>query len=310
MRSQLSEKTFDPESGRLHATRPLKDLRERARTFLSLSSEVLAYGQPEGVHDLRVASRRLREALEISRPLLDENFVGKFQTFAKKTAKSLNKARDCEVALGFYEKSLTGRKGDERLAVRFLIEHCRQQRYETLQDAARLFDLQRQREYEQEIGNGGFPSHRNQAPSVEPESHDPPARAKPLLRRLKRLDALWPKALRRKKEEARHRARIQVKKLRYGMEGADLTRRKTQQNVYKTLVSLQEALGDLNDITLRRQEVKSLLKDEFVAAQPQLENGLREFSRRLARVVDKKFASFKRVASKVDFAQWRRALKP
>ncbi|MFH0792520.1 MAG: CHAD domain-containing protein [bacterium] len=310
MPAQLAPTPPPTDSTRPHAALPLKDLRDRARTFLALSSEVLAYGQPEGVHDLRVASRRLREALEISRPLLDENFVGNFQSFAKKTAKSLNKARDCEVALDFYEKSLTGKKGDERLAVRFLIEHCRQQRQEALQEAARIFDLERQREYEQQIGDGGFPSHPSQPPSVESASRDPEAIAKPLLRRLKRLSALWPKALRRKKTGARHRARIQVKKLRYSMEGAGLATQKTRQRVFKTLVNLQETLGDLNDITLRRTEVKSLLRDEFVASQPQLHRGLKLFSQRLARGVNRKFEAFRKIASSVDFAQWRRALKP
>jgi CHAD domain-containing protein len=76
---------------------------------------------PEGVHDMRVASRRLRSALRDFAPYLDEKKVSDVRGELKKLADALGRARDLDVERAALEEAAQGapegvRAGVEELA--------------------------------------------------------------------------------------------------------------------------------------------------------------------------------------------------
>src|SRR5262249_21690204 len=58
----------------------------------------------EALHDLRVASRRMREVLEFLQPSLPPKWQSNLLNLGKRITKSLGKAREAEVSLGILEQ--------------------------------------------------------------------------------------------------------------------------------------------------------------------------------------------------------------
>jgi CHAD domain-containing protein len=76
----------------------------RLEEMCALRDEALAFGNPEGVHDMRVASRRLRSALRDFMPYLSKRHISSSLHEIKNVADALGRVRDQDVALLALEK--------------------------------------------------------------------------------------------------------------------------------------------------------------------------------------------------------------
>ena len=76
----------------------------------------------EGVHQIRVAARRCRTALQTFAPLWPEADVRRFLRYLTSLADAFGTARDLDVMVIYLREQLTSAEGDEAVAYRWLLE--------------------------------------------------------------------------------------------------------------------------------------------------------------------------------------------
>ena len=196
---------------------------------------------PEGVHQARVATRRLRSDLRTFRPLLDEEWSTALRDELRWIARALGDVRDGDVLLGRLRHRAAELGIDEDAArvldtlqtsrdsaLTALVEALRSDRYAHLLD--RLV----------EAAN---------APVLGRDAGEPATDAVPaLVRRPWHRLAKRAKALGSAPTDAQlHEVRIHTKRVRYAAEAAEPVVGKPARAFSHAAAKLQDVLGDLND---------------------------------------------------------------
>jgi CHAD domain-containing protein len=224
-------------------------------------------GDADAVHDMRVATRRLRAALSVLDPKqnLDEPRLE-----IKLVADALGRVRDVDVTCDWLEKSLETLPADSpaRAGMERLIEERRQARHDPDQELARVLDrfvgdvyprLQAELNRAHVIGRLAGKRMRN-----------------PLSRALKKLNASQVATLASPDPETAHELRIRAKKLRYRAEVLEPALPAVVPALLEHLQKLQELLGDLHDADVRRP----LLERFLVQVEPHQRPGALELLQR------------------------------
>ncbi|HEX8688956.1 MAG TPA: CHAD domain-containing protein [Solirubrobacterales bacterium] len=94
----------------------------RAEEVFDQADGVLDVDDVERVHDMRVATRRLRAALEVFEPCFPRKRFRKALKRVKALADALGERRDRDVAIAFLEEAGEGIAGDDRAALEATIE--------------------------------------------------------------------------------------------------------------------------------------------------------------------------------------------
>lgn len=207
---------------------------------------------PEGMHQLRVALRRLRSALDLMRSVVSLNKLDLMRAEAKWLAASLSGARDWDV---FRQETLrTVADGCPSVAGFDRLAELADQRRATCYDKARLALADRRCQYFV-IGLGAWIEARGWRSDVAPEGLA--QLAEPAINFARNiLSAQHAKMLKRGRRfkslptEERHRVRLAAKKLRYV---ADFLlplcgQRKSARRFSRRLADLQQELGIYNDM--------------------------------------------------------------
>lgn len=205
---------------------------------------VIAADDPEYIHQMRVATRRLRACVRLFSSLLPAGFAEELLPPLRTMMGLLGKARDLDVLLAEIAAPVTGALPDEpRLAALATVIGDRRQ-------AARL-DATRYLE-SREFGQAmlGIAALLHRPALADPAGSEPVDEfAANQLRRLRRT-------VRRLVEQARpadpttlHVLRIGIKRLRYALEFfAPLARCRTRRRLADRLADVQGTLGQLNDL--------------------------------------------------------------
>jgi CHAD domain-containing protein len=101
----------------------------RFRELLDQRAVVWQNEDVEGVHQIRVAARRCRTALQTFAPLWPEADVRKFLRYLTTLADTFGTARDLDVMVIYLHEQLANAEGDAAVAYRWLLarnEHLRQ----------------------------------------------------------------------------------------------------------------------------------------------------------------------------------------
>ncbi len=206
---------------------------------------------PEYVHQMRVATRRLRAALRMFRPVLPTDFIQKMTAVLRELMVPLGRLRDFDVLMAEIVAPVTcALPEDPRLPD--LAGVITNRLHVARVDAARILS---QPQYGQmQLGAGAL---LHGAPFVDPVTASVADAEEPSLpqfadRRLRRLlkKTLTLAALARTDEPASlHQLRISIKRLRYAIEffGAMIPGNGAARLV-RRLAALQEELGQLNDL--------------------------------------------------------------
>lgn len=96
--------------------------------MMSFSTAALEGKDPEGVHDMRVASRRLRAALELFRDAFPQRELRPMLREVKRLADALGGVRDLDVLLERLAADRAGRPPSQRLVLQELAEDLERQR--------------------------------------------------------------------------------------------------------------------------------------------------------------------------------------
>jgi inorganic triphosphatase YgiF len=199
---------------------------------------VISRRSPEALHQSRVALRRLRAAFWLFRSAISDSRFDLLRDELRWFTRKFGDARNLDVFL----------QRDHPQSERSRLEREREEAYDRVVEA---MDSKRCRLLILDIiGWSSFGEWSRQAMAGRP--------IEPYVSR--RIDRLWAKLthsrhLSHMSEEERHRLRILAKKLRYALEfvaALHVNERERQKKFAKGIEDLQEALGQLNDLTVAR----------------------------------------------------------
>ncbi len=105
-------------------------VKARSKEVFAHSAGVLDLDNVEAVHDMRVATRRLRAALEIFEPCFPHKRHRKALKKVKALADALGERRDADVEIALLEGLLDKATGADRSALRDLIAELRRHQAE------------------------------------------------------------------------------------------------------------------------------------------------------------------------------------
>ena len=202
-------------------------------------------GDPEAIHDVRVATRRLSEALATWEPLLEPAAAARARRTVRRLRRRLSEPREFEVHLERMEELLPELELAARLVAEPLVERLRRRVARGRRSAKKAAGTGR---IDRLVGRvvqatGGIAERATQGPDPLP-----PARARAARRKDAARSALAG-ALGQDDDALLHEARIAIKKDRYASEilsaiapsNADASRRT------EALRRLQQALGTVHD---------------------------------------------------------------
>lgn len=219
-------------------------------------------GDPEGLHQMRVALRRMRSALTLFGGVLPMMQAGWLKKESQWVASTLGAARNWDVFLEDVLSPLEAKRpGDISLAaLREQCERARARNYETARDAIRsprytAFVLNFSHWLEEAPWHVTSKTARREILGAPLKAY-----ADTVLdghhRKLVKKGGGLPSAT----PEKRHKVRIAVKKLRYTSEFfASLYGRKKTRAMIGDLARLQSTLGDLNDLAVTERQLETVI---------------------------------------------------
>jgi CHAD domain-containing protein len=205
---------------------------------------------PEGIHQARVATRRLRSDLRTFRPVLDPRWSEPLRAELKWLGEELGRVRDADVLLEHLEEKSADLRDEQQTAASELIERLRNAR---VRDRDQLLDAMRSDRYAALLDRL---IDATRAPRFKDGKED--VRAAKVVRRLtrrpwKRLRKAVARLPEVPKDTQLHEVRKRTKQSRYALEAVTpITGSRTKQ-VAKRLADLQDVLGDHQDAVVASQ---------------------------------------------------------
>ena len=200
-------------------------------------------GDPDkGIHDLRVAVKRFREALRLFRPVLRKKTFRRHREWIEDLNDALGEVRDRDVAMAELRK-LTAGLAEPPGSVARLRARLESERLVSVAALAAMLDR---------LQLEGVPA--QLAASIE-SIEQPAASGRPtdefarerVRERLLGVRARWAAARREATPESLHRARIGNKRLRYAIEPFSRMLGKEVRRLYRRASRFHDVLGDLHD---------------------------------------------------------------
>ncbi|GAB4190975.1 MAG: hypothetical protein OHK0022_04270 [Roseiflexaceae bacterium] len=234
-------------------------LRRQFERMLAREDGVRSGEDVEDVHQMRVATRRLRASLQIVQPVYDAKAITRFRRGLRRIARTLGAVRDRDVFLGHVLAYRDSLPEAERAGITPLIDAVERQRTEA---RAELLDELRSGRYAKfKHAFAEFLTTPAAALGPLPETGVPPRlrdRAGSMLWQRyedwRAFEVLLPDA----PEVVLHNARIAGKRLRYTIEFFAEAFGPRADELLGPLMQLQENLGALQDAAVAREHVAEL----------------------------------------------------
>ena len=240
-------------------------LRAQVNAMCRHREAALNWKDPEGVHDMRVLSRRLRSSINDFRPYLRK--VSLPRPKLRALASSLGEVRDIDVALMSLQKLRTNTKGEAAAGIKLLAAELRARR-----KAARATLTNALQETAVEVFRKEFIAKLRSALIVVAAETPADSTASPVARsfgslgtdiinsRLKDFIAVSSCLYQPYQIKKLHELRILAKRLRYSMELFALCWGKEWETMAKEVAHMQTSLGDLHDCDVWIQDLGTRLK--------------------------------------------------
>jgi CHAD domain-containing protein len=252
-----AQRTHDPAL----KSKLVKLARKRLERFVTLYPKALVSDDPEIIHDLRVASRRLQQALQLL-PSHSKSANRKLFKVLRRVRRAFGACRNRDVCIGLIQAKLEAATAVSMRhswdAVRFWLEEKRATEIDRARAELKRHDLiEFIARVQARIGNI----------DQEPEG------AEPLWQGLKEPLAEWRKALVSAKAQPQndqiHAFRISGKRLRYQAESIAELGDTSVKKLVQGLKTLQDDLGDWRDRSVLRRYVAEFIgRLDFLAEEP------------------------------------------
>jgi CHAD domain-containing protein len=221
-------------------------LREQVERLLARDPGVRLGDEPEDVHQLRVATRRLRAFLRVARPLVERGWADAVRDELRWLGRSLGPARDLDVMLERLRADLD-QLGEDAASARGLVDALESEREQARTDGLAA------------LSDGRYFALLDRLETVA----DPPLTGDDVtLRRLFRkelkrarrvFEALAPDA----SDGELHEARIRVKRARYAAELASHELGKQGDRFVDAAKELQDVLGEHQDAVVAEKRLRA-----------------------------------------------------
>ncbi len=225
-------------------------LHERGDELFRRMDKVLATFDLDDIHDLRVASRRLREALALFAPCYSPERIGRIDKRVRKVTRLLGEMRNTDEALLFFTRLAGELDAPCRGALEPFISSLREERE---REAGRLADGLRKMAaaelrdlYRRSIDSPSLFTPREDG--VDPSAPLSGFARDALDARFSAIAELVPRAREQGAIEAQHRLRIAVKHFRYRMELLSFLFRTGYRQLHAALRGYQDVLGKMHDL--------------------------------------------------------------
>jgi CHAD domain-containing protein len=241
----------------------------RFKEMASFSDAALVWEDPEGVHDMRVASRRLRSALKDFVPFMRERPLMEGEKKIKDIANALGTVRDHDVLIDALEKFMASCPAHVVDGIESLIEERKKRRIqgrEILQKAIQTAKLEVLRaDFEKAIekavkGRDSKPGDLRYAQGYSFKEIG----AKIVSDRINEFNKRSPSVFEPFRRKRLHRLRIAGKHLRYTLQLFAECLPESFNGIVEPVTNLQRALGDLHDADVFVGELSSDLADSAV----------------------------------------------
>jgi triphosphatase len=216
---------------------------------------------PEELHDMRVAIRRIRSALRLLGPYLDMPLLGECQEQLREAARILGEVRDMDVALARARDYLAGLPAEEQHDLDPLLEMWqtrRRERFQYMNDYLRSIAyvglVQALRSMVTTLGTAGDQA--GEAPAISQVAPQHIYLGWQFVRAYNRVVSQAPL-------EIWHALRIDCKRLRYAMEDFKEILPARVKTVIPQITAMQDHLGELRDAQLAIVRV-----DEYLLGRP------------------------------------------
>jgi CHAD domain-containing protein len=225
-------------------------LEQQRREILSHDPGVRIGGEPEDVHQLRVAVRRSRAVLRAARPLLDRSATEPIRAELEWLGDLLGPVRDLDVLLAGLEERLATLPEEDRFAAKRIVQALSAER--ELARARLLEGLESERYF-------ALLDH------LARLAAEPPAGEKD-----KPLEKLWALQFKRLKagvakldddptDAQLHRVRVLAKRARYTAELAEATVGKPAARFIEQAKEMQDVLGEHQDAVVASRRIQEAL---------------------------------------------------
>jgi CHAD domain-containing protein len=239
----------------------LDGARRQLDQYISLEPKVLKGRDPEAIHDIRVASRRLQQVLDLVYPPPGPPKVRKIRRTIQRSRRALSVVRNCDVLLERTERTLARKRAARREVWTAFRDYVGEQREKSFRKASRRLSklnlpalyLRLQEHLEPPVPPAG--------------SEDSPGGDRNLRRRMaESLQETW-SSLASCVEQARetpeapslHAVRIGAKKVRYLLEVAQALEVPGSAEAVRTLRGLQQHLGDWHDLEVQDEMMLAMV---------------------------------------------------
>lgn len=216
----------------------------KAGPLFDLEDAAAGGADADAVHDMRVASRRLREVMRLLEPLYPGRDFERWYKRVRRITRALGPVRDSDVFINDFSQ-LSGELGDGgRRCVAFMVGYRtgrREQELVRLNDELTRLELGKRRRGFETVARkiGGGPE--AERPIMD-FAHDAVERRTDVVR-----DA-QPKALPVECVPEQHALRIDYKRLRYAVEAFAPCYGDAFDGLHETLTAFQDNLGELHDV--------------------------------------------------------------
>ncbi len=225
----------------------------KAKPLFALESAARAGADMDAVHDMRVASRRLREAMRLLEPLYPRKRFRSWYRSVRTITRALGPVRDSDVFIdAFSQLGPELSEGGRRFTVFMIGQRMGRREYELvlLNEGLAALDLKAsRREFKtlvHELASTGWAKR----PFVEFAHAEVASRAAVVF-------GAQPAALDEANIDEQHALRIDYKRLRYAVETFAPAYGKYFDSLHETLTAFQDTLGDLHDLHVFLDSVRA-----------------------------------------------------
>ena len=207
---------------------------------------------PEDLHQLRVATRRMRAFLRAARPLLDETWSESLREELGWLGGHLGPARDLDVMLGRLRAEIEG-LGEDGAAASPLLDALEEERAAAYRDVVATLEGERYLALVDRLEDAAEP----------PLSGDEQPLAEIFAGEVKKMRKAFERLGDDPEDDALHAARIKVKRARYGAELAAHELGGAGEEFVSTAKKMQDALGDHQDAVVAQGRIRDWAATAF-----------------------------------------------
>ncbi|HEU5192386.1 MAG TPA: CHAD domain-containing protein [Methylomirabilota bacterium] len=232
--------------------RVIELLREQIDALRDAEPGVRVGRDPEEVHKMRTAVRRLRAVLGAVRDMFEPRWLARLRKELDWLGETLGARRDLDVLYEHLRAEVAPLRAG-RVAARHMLERLDRQRIRAGERARDAVEGPRYARLLERLRAGA-----EHPPVVDPDVSLPEVAARAFKKLKKAVEQLPDKPA----DAELHKVRIRVKRARYAAELAEPMAGKPAQRFIKRAKKLQDALGEHQDAAVAEQRVRRLLRAE------------------------------------------------